>query len=141
MPLPSFAPLGQVEPAYDSASEFRQSLQAAFDAGSPFLVVAIRMEPAAPESAHFDAIHEGLEGATREVDRLLVDPERKRAVALLPGSGAESSQTLFAGLQGHLHQVLGERAAQVLAAVGAVTIPNGQPFTSANDLMAYAFEG
>jgi KaiC/GvpD/RAD55 family RecA-like ATPase len=142
-PLPAFVPLGQPPAPPDPAAAFRQSLQAAFDArdgGAPFLTVAVRMDPAAPEAAHFGAVESGLRSALRDADRLLVDAERRRAVALLPGSGAEAGQALFAALQGCLHESLGAEAAAVLAAVGAVTIPNGEPFTGAADLLAYTFE-
>jgi hypothetical protein len=56
---------------------------------------------------------------------MLADAERRRAAVVLPRSEAAASQTLFAGLQSHLTQALGAQAAGVLAAVGAVSIPNG----------------
>jgi hypothetical protein len=70
-----------------------------------------------------------------------VDDARKRAAVLIPAAGAEAVQPLYASLQASLAQSLGSAAAGVLQAVGAVTIPNGQPFLSAQDLLAYAIEG
>lgn len=152
-PPPSFTPLRKVEPAAavpeptapaDSAEAFHQSLGAAFEAraeGTPFLVVALRVDPSTLEAAHFEAIDTALRTALRDADRLLSDLGRKRAVVLLPDSRADAGQPLFDGLRAHLQSTLGFEAEAVLGAIGAVTIPDGQPFTSAADLLAYAFEG
>ena len=141
---PAFAPLGgsSAAPA-DPNVEVRRALDAAFAArahGAPFLVVAVRMEPAAPESAHFFAIADGLRRGLRPEDRLLADLPRRRAVVVLPGVGADGSGALFAGLQAHLRSTLGHEAEAVLRAVGAVSVPDGQPFTNTTDLLAYAYE-
>ena len=140
---PAFAPLGAPGAAPDPETAVRAALDAAFAAraaGTPFLVVAVRMEAAAPESAHFFAVADGLRRGLRPVDRLLVDLPRRRAVVVLPGVGAEGAAALFASLQAHLRSTLGADAEAVLRAVGAVSVPNGEPFTSTQDLMAYAFE-
>ena len=113
---------------------------AARDAGRPFLVVAVRMEATVPEGAHFFAVADGLRRGLRPADRMLVDLPRRRAVVALPGVGAEGGAALFASLQAHLRSTLGPEAEAVLRAVGAVSVPDGQPFTSTSDLMAYAFE-
>lgn len=141
---PAFAPLGGTSavPA-DPNVEVRRALDTAFAArehGAPFLVVAVRMEPAAPESAHFFAIADGLRRGLRPNDRLLADLPRRRAVVVLPGVGAEGSGELFASLQAHLRSTLGHEAEAVLRAVGAVSVPDGQPFTNTTDLLAYAYE-
>ena len=144
-PLPAFAPLGvPAAPAPSPAEIFQTSLDAAFnarDAGTPFLVVALRMEPAQPQAAHFGSVETGLRAASRETDRVLVDAVRKRAIVLLPSSGPEAGQVLFAGLQAHLRAALGAEADAVLGAIGAVTVPNGQPFGSSRELLDYAFAG
>ena len=138
---PAFASLASA-PA-DPADEVRHALDAAFAAraqGTPFLAVAARMDPAVPESAHFFAVADGLRRALRPEDRLLVDLPRRRAVVVLPGVGAEGATALFARLQGHLRATLGEEAEDVLRAIAAVSVPDGQPFTSTQDLLAYAYE-
>ena len=141
---PPFSPLAApAVPTADPAAEMRQTLDASFaarDGGTPFLAVAVRMEAAAPEGAHFFAVADGLRRGLRPVDRLLVDLPRRRAVVALPGVGAEAAAALFASLQSHLRSTLGADAEAVLRAVGAVSVPDGQPFTSTADLMAYAFE-
>ena len=144
-PAPAFASLGAPAPPRpaDPAAEVRHALDAAFAAhaqGTPFLVVAARMEPDVPESAHFFAVADGLRSALGPADRLLVDLPRRRAVVVLPGVGADGAGALFAGLQAHLRRALGPEAEAVLRAVAAVSIPDGQPFSSSTDLLQYAYE-
>ena len=141
--LPTFKPLGR-RPAPSPADAFRAALGSAFEAragGAGFLVVALRMEPEAPEAAHFPEVEAGLRSALDADASLLVDAERKRAIVLLPSPGPDAGPHLFDALQVHLGAALGDEAEAVLASIGAVTVPDGQPFTSAPDLMAYAFEG
>jgi len=131
-------------PAPDAREVFRSTLDEAFasrTSGVPFVFVAIRMNPEAPEAGQFAAVEAGLRSALRPDDALLVDAARARAAVVLPRSGGEAGQALFAGLQHHLRSTLGAPAEPILQGVGAVTIPNGQPFRTAEDLMAYAFEG
>ncbi len=146
--LPAFAPLGaSTRPSASApspADAFRAHLASAFearDAGAPFLVVAVRIEPAQAEAAQFPAVEAALRSALREEDEILVDATRKRAIVLLPSGTAPTGEALFAALQKHLRAALGAQAEAVLGAVGAVTVPDGRPFSSAQDLMAYAFEG
>lgn len=141
-PPPAFGSLGEAA-ATDPAEAFRTALDNSFAVrmtGTPFLVVAVRMEASAPESVYFPTVAEGLRSALRPQDRILVDENRRRAVVLLPASQADAAQDLFSGLQSHLRRALGDDAAGVLRAVGAVSVPDGQPFTSSRDLMAYAYE-
>ncbi|WP_412069810.1 ATPase domain-containing protein [Rubrivirga sp. IMCC43871] len=142
-PMPSFAPIGASAPAADPGADFRIALDAAFasrSAGIPFVVVALRVDPAAPEAAYFHAVEAGLRSALRPTDRLLVDAPRKRAAIVLPSSGAEAAQALFGGLQASLRQHLGTDAERVLQSVAAVTVPDGQPFETSAELLSYAFE-
>ncbi len=139
---PSFAPLSAPTP--DARSAFRSALDQTFasrSAGVPFVFVAVRMNPDAPEAAQFAALEAGLRSALRPNDAILVDAPRLRAAVVLPQSGPEAGQALFAGLQQHLRSMLGTAAEPILQGVGAVTIPNGQPFRTAEELMTYAFEG
>jgi hypothetical protein len=146
---PSFAPLGggfaasAAPPPSDASDSFKTALTTAYGNlpyGTPFLVVAVRMEPTAPEAADFDTVAAGLRSALRPEDHILVDNARKRAAVLLPDVGPEAVQPLYGGLQAHLRLMLGDRAETVLQAVGAVSVPNGQPFLSATDLLTYAID-
>ena len=139
---PAFTSLGTTETP-SPMEAFRSALDHSFAVrvtGTPFLVVAVRMEAAAPESVYFPTVTEGLRSALRPQDRILVDDDRRRAVVLLPASQADAAQALFGGLQTHLQRALGDEATGVLRAVGAVSVPDGQPFSSSRDLMAYAYE-
>lgn len=141
---PAFAPLGSASSATDPGVAFRTALDEAFAArasGTPFVVVALRMDPAAAEAAHFGAVEAGLRSALRAPDRLLADAPRRRAAVVLPASGPDAAQALFAGLQAHLRTTLGSGADRVLQAIAAVTVPDGQPFQTSAELVAYAFGG
>lgn len=135
------APEEPVPSARRSEGAFAQALDAAFAQrlaqSTPFLVVALRMEPDSLQAAHFPLVVEGVcDGPHREC---LADETRCRAVVLLPGAGPEAAQALFGTLQTHLYERLGDFAGEALRAVGAVTLPNGEPFTDAQALLAYAY--
>ena len=143
--LPSFAPLGAVAPPADPNAAFRSALAHAFErrdaSQTPFLVVALRMDPASPAATHFSAVESALRSSLRDGDQLFVDSARTRAAVVLPSSEAVAGQALFAGLQSALRSTLSSDAEPVLQAVAAVTIENGQPFQTAPELLAYAVEG
>ena len=127
-----------------AGSAFRAALDAAFDAradGTPFVVVALRMDPASPGAAHFETLEAGLRSALRSGDEVWVDGPRARAAAVLPKSGPEAGQELFAALQSHLRATLGAEAAGLLQSVAAVTLVDGRPFEDAARLLAYAVDG
>ena len=139
--LPAFAPLGGSAP--DPGIAFRAALDSAFASRgtAPFVVIALRMDPAVPDAAHFDTVEAGLRSGLRPADRLLVDASRKRAAVVLPDSAPDAAQTLFGSLQAHLRATLGAEAERVLQSVAAVTVPDGQPFQTSAELVSYAFEG
>ena len=127
----------------DEAAGARAALEAAYAAraqGTPFLVVAARMEPSQPESASFGTVVEGLRAALPPAGTLYADSVRLRSLLILPGSDANAATHLFAALQQHLQQHLGPQAEATLRAVAAITVPDGQPFGSAQELWAYAVE-
>ncbi|MEM0963301.1 MAG: ATPase domain-containing protein [Bacteroidota bacterium] len=141
--LPSFAPLGGSPAEVDPEQAFRSALRDAFAtlaSGDPFVVVALRMDPSAPEAAHFATVESAVLSALRPTDRILVDDERMRIVVLLPSSEQPASNALFSNLQSHLQGALGDDAERVRQSIGAVTIPNGQPFQRAATLLGYAYE-
>ncbi len=143
--LPSFAPLGGAPAAApDPNAGFHSALAASFATrvtGTPFQVVAMRMDVSAPEAAYFGTVEAGLRSVLRPGDELLVDGARARAAVVLPASTPAAGQALFAGLQAYLRAHLGVAADQALQSVAAVTISDGQPFQSAADLVAYAVDG
>ena len=140
---PSFAPLGGA-PAPDPGAAFRSALEDAFAArasGAPFVVVALRMEPSAPQAAHFPVVEDALRSGLGSDDKLLVNAARKRAIVLLTDADEGRSRALFGALQTHLQGALGQQAEAVRQAIGAVTIADGRPFETAADLTAYAYDG
>lgn len=144
-PVPSFAPLGApaAPPDDNGAAATRAALESAFAArasGAPFLVVAARMEPSQPEAAHFATVIEGLRAALPPGAALYADPSRLRSLLVVPGANAGSASQVFSTLQQHLTTRLGVRAEPTLQAVAAITVPDGQPFGSAQELWAYAVE-
>lgn len=137
----AYAPPSPVTPAPAVVADraaFRQVLDAAFASPSPFTVVAARMDPSSPHAAHFATVAGGFQAGMQATDRLFVDADRLRAVALVTGTADASA--LFATLQQRVHDLLGDRGATVLTAVGAAQIPNGAPFTDASGLLAYALD-
>ncbi len=142
--MPSFGAIPTAPPADDDgAGATRRALDEAFSArevGTPFLVVAARMEPAQPESISFETVIDGLRKALPSHGTLYADSARLRSLLVLPGADAAGAQKIFATLQQHLQQHLGLQAAATLQAVAAITVPDGQPFGSSEELWAYAVE-
>ena len=121
-------------------SALAQSFAARDQQATPFVVVATRMAPTAPESAHFATVVAGLRAGLPDSGMLYADEGRLRAVALLPSAGPDSAQGLFGSLQSHLRQHVGAQAESVLAAVAAITVPDGRPFATAPELWSYAID-
>lgn len=144
-PVPSFVPLGapSAPPNDHGAAETRAALDAAFASrasGVPFLVVAARMEPSQPEAAHFATVAAGLRAALPPEASLYADAARLRSLLVVPGASAGKASEIFSTLQAHLQGRLGVRAEPTLQAVAAITVPDGQPFGSAQELWTYAVE-
>ena len=141
--VPPFTPLASLAPL-DPRAAFHTALDDAFAArasGTPFLVVALRVDPAAPAAAHFDAVEAGLRSSLRPGDRVLVDAARRRAAAVLPAAASDDGQALLTGLQAYLRARLDGSAEDALQSVAAATIVNGQPFQTPADLLAFAVDG
>ena len=142
--LPSFASVGGAPADDHGAAAAKAALEAAFASrasGAHFLVVAARMELNQPESAYFQAVANGLRSAMPPGGSLYADASRLRSLMVVPGGTQESSTQVFAGLQRHLQGALGAQAEPTLRAVAAITVPDGQPFGTAQELWAYAVEG
>ena len=131
-------------PSEGPDADFRRALASAFQtrsAGVPFLIVAARMQPGTPEAAYFPNVTAALGNALPPSAHILSNDARKRSIVLLPMAGPEAGQTLFADLQAGLRRTIGAEAEATLQAISAVTVPDGQPFSTPSDLMAYAFDG
>lgn len=141
--MPSFAPVTPAPPTAEGPAAARQALATCFEArakGTRFLVVAARMEASQPESAEFGAVVEGLRSALPTNGTLYADVSRLRSLLVLPGASSDAASGVFAALQQHLHHAIGPKAESTLRAVAAITVPDGQPFTTAEELWQYAVE-
>lgn len=135
----------QAEPP---ARDERAAFEATFDAalathrthGVPFLVLALRMEPESPAAVHFGAVADGMRRITDPDDVLLVDERLARLAVALPGRPPEAAQATFRALKGALREAHPEAEA-ALATVSAIVVPNGQPFSTAADFLAYVMSG
>ncbi|MEM6328531.1 MAG: hypothetical protein AAF791_15555, partial [Bacteroidota bacterium] len=137
---PAFSPISTPPPA-DDAGSAQAALQAAYAAratGTPFLVIAARMEPSQPEAGQFPAVLEGLRKALPAGGAFFADAARLRSILVLPGATQDAAAGVFSTLQQHLQSALGAQAEGTLRAVAAITVPNGEPFGSAQELWTYA---
>jgi hypothetical protein len=101
--------------------------------GEPFLLLSFRAEAGVP----FDALATGLARAAGPADALLADADRQRLALLLPGRTREAAQGVFR----HLKHALREAGAEAaLREVSALVLPDGEPFRSAEDFFARAFD-
>ena len=133
---PSGASAAQGE---DPEAAFRRALAAAFARrpGTPFLVLALRLDTGGPYADLLPAIAHALDDALGDDGALFGNPAMGRLVALLSGAGSDAASGLFAAVRAHLHAVAPDRAAEALRAIGALTVPSGEPFATADDLLAY----
>ncbi len=142
-PAAPVAPLIPPPPA-DSGphAALRRALREAFGTRNtrPFLVLALRLDAASPFADLMPAIGEALRAALGERGVLEADIAVPRTVAFLPGVGGEAASLLFEAIQSYLRAVAPNRADAALAAVNALVVPNGQPFNTADELLAYVFE-
>ena len=128
---------------------FLDRLQQYFDCRStngrpPFSLVALRVD-SGPDTVDRAALMEHLlqviEDQVADPDDLLADLERRRIIVLLNGTDTRRVQSFFETIQRRIGQTLPELADQLPHLVSAVVIPDGQPFESPRDFLAYALEG
>lgn len=142
-PEATFAPLTTYFKQAETTGQ-RARFVKAFDTArmwsdEPFLAVALRMPADAPESAWFPLVEQGIRTALHSDDALLVDRERRRLVAVLPGRGADAARPLFAHLMAYLRDHV-ENAAAVSHRISVLTAPNGRPFEDGASFLAHAFD-
>lgn len=162
--LPSFEQLEYIQPEVapaDDAGDFQDDvrdfsnrpvflsrLEQQFkhrDAGTgyPFLLIAMRMDRGEGKKVRpfdFEFILDLVTDALRPDDSLLVNHERERLVMLRSNIGAEESQSFFTDLMGQLRQEAPQQAEHLLRSVSAIVVPDGKPFKTAEDFLAYAMD-
>jgi hypothetical protein len=144
VPEATFAPLSAYFGREEQAVGQRARFVEAFDRArmwpeQPFLVVALRMPADAPESAWFPLVEQGIRTALRRDDALLVDRERRRLVAVLPGRGADAARPLFANLVAYLRDHI-DNAAAVSRRISVFTALNGRPFADGVSFLAHVYD-
>lgn len=126
---------------------FRTRLQQHFNsrdvAGTPFVLLALRMDRSQSQAERpfdFEFILDLAQNALRPQDDLVVDFERERIIVLLGDSQPDESQRFFARLKQELRSEAPGDAEQLLHAVSAIVVPNGQPFANAEEFLTYALD-
>lgn len=146
-----------VEPATDVGEEdeelvflnrerFTDELQLYFDdfeaSAAAFTLVAMRTEARRGESASddFGAILHGLQSVLGREDSLFADPATERIIVILGEGDSRQAQELFSRLRNRLRDADPHRADHLLNAVSAVVVPDGQPFSTAEEFVAYVLD-
>ena len=131
-----FVPISPANPTTD----FRQALADAYAQRetSPFLVMALRIPADDPYADVFPAVTEGIRIGVGQSGTLLTGSYR--LIALIPNAGADVARNVFAILKAHLKTIVPDKADAALQHVNAMAVPNGEPFKTAEELFAYAFE-
>ncbi len=156
-PEPAYAPQQPVQPApvahdpqpnrteahYDR-QRFVERLQQRFEhresSSTPFLLVAMRMDPQASQHSgpfDFDTVSDLVASTLRPADDLYIDAENERLVVYLDDTRDDQKQAFFGRLKQRLAADVPQKADHLLHAVSAVTLPNGQPFGTADECLAY----
>ncbi len=132
----------RTEAHYDR-QRFVQRLQQHFerrDSSTPFLLVAMRMDPQASQHSgpfDFDTVSDLVASTLRPADDLYIDAENERLVVFLDDTRDDQKQAFFGRLKQRLAADVPQKADHLLHAVSAVTLPNGQPFGTADECLAY----
>jgi hypothetical protein len=114
----------------------------AFDAArdrveQPFAAIALRMQPGDPASAWFPLVEQGIRSAMPSRAVFLVDRERLRLVALLPGS--DDVRSTLADLMSYLREHV-ENAAEVGHRISVFAAPGGRPFGDGAGFLAEVYD-
>ncbi len=133
----------RTEAHYDR-QRFVQRLQQHFErresSNTPFLLVAMRMDPQASQHSgpfDFDTVSDLVASTLRPADDLYIDAENERLVVFLDDTRDDQKQAFFGRLKQRLAADVPQKADHLLHAVSAVTLPNGQPFGTADECLAY----
>lgn len=111
--------------------------------GHSFLLIAMRMDRGEGRKVRpfdFEFILDLVTDALRADDNLLVNHERERLVMLRANIGAEESQSFFTELMGQLRKEAPQQAEHLLRSVSAIVVPDGKPFKTAEEFLAYAMD-
>ena len=138
---PRFAAIEQADRAA-FAMRLQQHFQQRDTSGTPFLLVALRVESQARQSPFdFETLSDLVVETLRGQDDAFVDAEREHMVVFLGNTRPEEQHAFFARLKERLRAQVPQQAEGLIHAVSAFVVPNGQPFGTADDFLNYVLEG
>ena len=105
----------------------------------PFVAVALRMPEHHPASIWFPLVEQGIRSALRSDDALLVDRERFRLVAVLPGRTPDDMRPILASLMAYLREHT-DQAAEVGQNISVFTAPEGHPFRDGASFLSEVYD-
>lgn len=131
-PEATFAPLTAYVAREGGDAPQRAQFVSTFNAArarpqQPFVAAALRMPEHHPVSMWFPLVEQGIRSALRSDDVLLVDRERFRLVAVLPGRTPDDVRPILAALMAYLREHA-DQAAEVGHHISVFTAPEGRPF-------------
>ena len=123
-----------------SEPEFALMLEEAFANREevPFLLIALRQDNTAQPN-RFGTIHDILREPLADGSATYADVNRRRMAVLVPGAGEEASQDVFAHLKERLTLIAPDQAETLMKSVAAIVVPDGEPFSSAEEFLDYTF--
>ena len=89
------------------------------------------------EPVDFDTVSDLVASTLRPADDLYIDAENERLVVFLDDTRDDQKQAFFGRLKQRLAADVPQKADHLLHAVSAVTLPDGKPFDTADECLAY----
>jgi KaiC/GvpD/RAD55 family RecA-like ATPase len=146
-PLAEPSPPAEPTPPDPERDAFRARLDRQFErrerGGTPFLLLAMRLDRdgnGATRPFDFEFIIDLVTDSLRSQDSVLVKPDTERLVVWLADSTPDDAQDFFARLRRTLEAEAPQRAGQLLHAVSAIVVPDGRPFQTGGEFLAYALD-
>ncbi len=87
-------------------------------------------------SDDFRHIIQALQDVLKREDSLFADPIVERIIVILGDGKSDEAQDLFASVKNRLRETAPDKADHLLNVVAAVIVPDGKPFTTAEELCA-----
>ncbi len=129
-----------------SRAAFATRLQQQFDrrdaGGAQFLLVALRIEPQARQGPFdFETLSDLAVDTLRPHDDAFVDAVREHLIIFLADARPEEQHAFFTRFKARLREQVPQQAEGLIQAVSAFVVPDGQPFSTAEDFLRYVLDG
>jgi archaellum biogenesis ATPase FlaH len=125
----------------DFAWAFDRALSEWSMTGRPFLGLAIRLDSLHPVARTLPALLPLVRGLIGREDMITATEDGRRVALLLPGRTPEDARTLLVGLREELLASAPGGNKDVLGAVAALVLPNGEPFQAGASFVDHALDG